>query len=77
MIYSPQTNKKVWGDFILTKKFKFRYSKKEVEDIISDYENLIDIQKRDIEYLKKDNAELRSSLFELSAEIAYLEQAKK
>ena len=63
--------------FILAKKFRFRYSKKEVEEIIQDYENLIDVQKRDIEYLKNDNEQLRSSLFELSAEIAYLEQVKK
>ena len=61
----------------MAKKFRFRYSKKEVEEIIQDYENLIDVQKRDIEYLKNDNEQLRSSLFELSAEIAYLEQVKK
>ena len=61
----------------MTKKLKFRYSKKEVEEIIQDYENLINVQKRDIEYLKNDNEQLRSSLFELSAEIAYLEQVKR
>ena len=55
---------------------KFRYSKKDVEEIINDYELLLDIQRRDIEYLKNDNAKLKSSLFELSSEIAYLEKTK-
>ena len=46
------------------------YSRKDVEDIINNYEEIIDIQKRDIEYLKKDNKDLRETLFELSCEIA-------
>lgn len=61
----------------MKKKLKFKYSKKEVEDIIQDYESLLDIQRRDIEYLKNDNAQLKNSLFELSSEIAYLEQMKR
>ena len=59
------------------KKLKFRYSKKEVAQIINDYEHLLDVQRRDIEYLKNDNAQLKSSLFELSSELAYLEHIKK
>lgn len=61
----------------MKKKLKFRYTKKEVEEIISNYETLLDIQKRDIEYLKNDNNELKNSLFELSSEIAYLEKTKR
>ena len=65
------------GLIFVKKKLKFKYSKKEVEDIIQDYESLLDIQRRDIEYLKNDNAQLKNSLFELSSEIAYLEQMKR
>ena len=61
----------------MKKKLQFRYTKKEVEEIISNYETLLDIQKRDIEYLKNDNNELKNSLFELSSEIAYLEKTKR
>lgn len=61
----------------MKKKLKLRYTKKEVEEIISNYETLLDIQKRDIEYLKNDNNELKNSLFELSSEIAYLEKTKR
>lgn len=61
----------------MKKKLKFRYTKKEVEEIISNYETLLDIHKRDIEYLKNDNNELKNSLFELSSEIAYLEKTKR
>lgn len=61
----------------MKKKLKFRYTKKEVEEIISNYETLLDIHKRDIEYLKTDNKELKNSLFELSSEIAYLEKTKR
>lgn len=48
----------------------FGYSKKEVKEIIRNYEEMIDIQRRDIEYLKRDNQDLRTTLFELSSEIA-------
>lgn len=61
----------------MKKKLKFRYTKKEVEEIISNYETLLDIHKRDIEYLKNDNKELKNSLFELSSEITYLEKTKR
>ena len=53
-------------------KMKLNYSKKEVARIIESYEDMLSIQKRDIEYLKKDNQDLKNTLFELSAEISEL-----
>ena len=38
----------------------FGYNKKEVEDKFYEYERTIELQKKDIDFLKKDNAELRS-----------------
>ena len=43
----------------------FGYSTKDVNDKIEDYENLIELQKRDIEYLKYDNSILKSTLARL------------
>ncbi len=51
------------------KRNKMAYSRKDVERIIEDYEDMLDIQKRDIEYLKNDNLSLKSALFEANAEI--------
>ncbi len=51
-------------------KLKLNYSKKEVDRIIESYEDMLSIQKRDIEYLKRDNQDLKNSLFELSVEIS-------
>ncbi len=53
-------------------KMKLNYTKKEVDRIIDSYEDMLSIQKRDIEYLKKDNQDLKNTLFELSAEISEL-----
>lgn len=38
----------------------FGYNKKEVEDKFYEYERMIELQKKDIDFLKRDNAELRS-----------------
>lgn len=43
----------------------FGYSKKDVDGIISDYEALIDLQRKDIEYLKKDNNLLKLTISEI------------
>ena len=51
-------------------KLKLNYSKKEVDRIIESYEDMLSIQKSDIEYLKRDNQDLKNSLFELSVEIS-------
>lgn len=59
------------------RKKMFGYSKKEVNEIIKNYEEMIDIQKRDIEYLKRDNSNLRATLFELSSEIALISKTRK
>ena len=40
----------------------FGYSKKDVLGRIEDYENLIDLQRRDIDYLKRDNDILKSTI---------------
>lgn len=53
-------------------KLKLKYTKKEVDRIIDNYEDMLSIQKRDIEYLKRDNQDLKNTLFELSAEISEL-----
>ncbi|MGN1259077.1 MAG: hypothetical protein ACI4T8_02450 [Christensenellales bacterium] len=55
----------------------FGYSKKEVKEIIRNYEEMIDIQRRDIEYLKRDNQDLRTTLFELSSEIALKDKTRR
>ena len=55
-------------------KVKLSYTKKEVDKIIGEYEEMLDIQKRDIEYLKKDNQLLKNTLFELSTELNSLTQ---
>ncbi len=49
--------------------FKVGYSKKEVKNIKDDYEQRLNIQRRDIEFLKKDNEALRNSLFKMSCEL--------
>jgi len=46
----------------------FGYSKKDVNGKIEDYENLIDLQRRDIEYLKRDNSILKSTILRISKE---------
>ncbi len=61
----------VEGSFMFGK-MKLNYTKKEVDRIIDSYEDMLSIQKRDIEYLKKDNQDLKNTLFELSAEISEL-----
>jgi len=48
------------------KKSIFGYSKKEVEDQFEATNRLIELQKRDIEFLKKDNERLKSVLESLS-----------
>ena len=47
------------------KRSLFGYSIKEVEQKLIDYENLIDLQRRDIEYLKRDNDVLKSAVSSL------------
>ena len=51
---------------MLFKKSLFGYSKKDVEGKIEDYETMIDLQRRDIEFLKKDNDLLKSTISKLS-----------
>ena len=48
------------------KKSFFGYSKKDVEDKLTSLENLIELQRRDIDYLKRDNDKLRSVLDEIA-----------
>lgn len=55
-------------------KRKMAYSRKDVERIIEDYEDMLNIQKRDIEYLKNDNLSLKSALFEANAEIVRMKK---
>ena len=51
---------------MLFKKSLFGYSKKEVDGKIEDYEMLIDLQRRDIEFLKRDNDLLKSTISKMS-----------
>ena len=51
---------------MLFKKSLFGYSKKDVNGKMEDYENLIDLQRRDIEFLKRDNDLLKSTISRLS-----------
>ena len=44
------------------KRSLFGYSVKDVEQKLLDYEHLIDLQRRDIEYLKRDNDLLKSTI---------------
>lgn len=55
-------------DFFMFNKMKSNYTRKEVQGIISDYEQRLDIQRRDINYLKNDNQELRNSLDQLAGD---------
>lgn len=48
------------------KKSFFGYNKKDVDDKLDSSERLIELQRRDIEYLKKDNEILRNLLDGLS-----------
>ncbi len=56
------------------RKNKLTYSRKDVERIVEDYEDMLSIQKRDIEYLKNDNLSLKSALFEANAEIVRMKK---
>lgn len=51
---------------MLFKKSLFGYSRKDVDGKIEDYETLIDLQRRDIEFLKKDNNLLRATISRIS-----------
>lgn len=44
----------------------FGYSAKDVDDIIEAYQRQIELQRRDIEFLKKDNMALKECLNEYS-----------
>ena len=55
------------------KKSLFGYSKKDVQSKIEDYESLIDLQRRDIEFLKRDNLLLKSTLSKLNRDDDSLE----
>lgn len=48
------------------KKSLFGYSVKDVDDKVDALERLIELQKKDIEFLKKDNDKLRSVLGDIS-----------
>lgn len=48
------------------KKSFFGYSISEVNDKVSSLERLIELQRKDIEFLKKDNDKLRDVLDEIS-----------
>lgn len=52
--------------FMSIKKGWFGPSKKEMRELLNDYENLIDLQRRDIDFLKKDNNLLKSTISRLS-----------
>ena len=54
----------------MLKKGLWGYNKKQVEELLEVYEDMIAIQKKDIQYLKQDNAELKNTLFEISTELA-------
>ena len=60
----------------MIKKGLFGYNKKQVQEMIDNYEDIINIQKKDIEYLKQDNAELKNTLFEISTELAQSDMVK-
>lgn len=49
------------------KKSLFGYSVRDVEDKLSALERLIELQKKDIEFLKKDNDKLRNVLDDISS----------
>lgn len=61
--FEHTTNKGVCF-FMKMKRSIWGYSVKDVERRLSDYENLIDLQRRDIEYLKRDNSVLKSAINE-------------
>lgn len=44
------------------KKSLFGYSKKDVNEKLEAYQNLVDLQRRDIEFLKRDNAILKTTI---------------
>ena len=48
------------------KKKLFGYSIKDVNQRIDDYEALLDLQRRDIEYLKRDNAMLKNAISKMN-----------
>lgn len=48
------------------KRSVFGYSKKSVDEQLEDYENLIELQRRDIEFLKRDNHLLKSTISSLT-----------
>lgn len=48
------------------KKSLFGYSVKDVEDKVESLNRLIELQKKDIEFLKRDNDKLRSVLDDIS-----------
>lgn len=54
--------------FMSIKKRWFGTSKKEMQEMIDVYENLIDLQRRDIDFLKKDNNLLKSTIAKISKE---------
>ena len=60
----------------MLKRELFGYSKKQVEEMKEQYEDIIAIQKKDIQYLKQDNAELKNTLFEISTELAQVGDLK-
>ena len=47
---------------MLFKRRLFGFSVKDVEEKLSDYENLIELQRKDIEYLKRDNNILKNTI---------------
>ena len=49
------------------KKSFFGYSVSEVDDKVESLEQLIELQRKDIEFLKRDNDNLRSVLDEISS----------
>ena len=55
----------------MLKRGLFGYNKKQVEELLEKYEDMIEIQKKDIMFLKQDNAELKNTLFEISTELAH------
>ena len=55
------------------KKSFFGYSISEVEDKVSSLERLIELQRKDIEFLKRDNDKLRDVLDELSSTGRFLQ----
>lgn len=67
-ILNLSTLTKKVGVLMIFKRSFFGFSVKDVNSKLKDYEHLIELQKRDIEYLKRDNAVLKNTISFLNKE---------